>query len=95
MVVLQRYAATNSSSRNTSFQDEFITGCIAKQKMQVKHHQKATNNEAKANLVLHDVIRGHKDIGDESLELHANVKVLEKRRGTYRHNQHNNNLIMC
>jgi hypothetical protein len=33
MVVLQRYAATHSSSRNMLFQDEFLGGCIAKLKM--------------------------------------------------------------
>ena len=41
---------------------------------------KAANDEAKANLIIHDVILGHKDIGDVPLELLANVKkVLEKR----------------
>ena len=77
MVVLQWYAAADSS-RNTLDQDEFQGGCIGKLKMQVKH-QKATNNEAKANLILHNLIRGHKDISDVPLELHSNVKkVLEK-----------------
>ena len=60
-------------------QDEFLVGRIVKLKTQVKP-QKAANDEAKANLVVHDVIRGHKDIGDVPLELLANVKkVLEKR----------------
>ena len=78
-VVLQRYAATDSSSKNTLDQDEFLVGRIVKLKTQVKP-QKAANDEAKANLVVHDVIRGHKDIGDVPLELLANVKkVLEKR----------------
>ena len=59
--------------------DEFLDGRIVELKTQVKH-QKAAYDEAKANLVLHDVIRGHKDIGDVPLELLANIKkVLEKR----------------
>jgi len=48
-------------------------------KTQVKH-QKSANDKAKANLILHDVILGHKDIGVVNLELLAKVrKVLEKR----------------
>jgi hypothetical protein len=75
-------------------QDDFLGGHIAELKMQVKH-QKAANNEVKANHILHDVIRCHKDIGDVPLELLANVKkVLEKHKeeatGTI-----NNNLMVC
>jgi hypothetical protein len=35
---------------------------------------KAANDKAKANLILLDVIPGHKDIGDVPLELLTNVK---------------------
>ena len=55
-VMLQRYATTNSSSRNMlDLDDEFLGGRIAELKSWVKH-QKATNDEVKANLVLHHVI---------------------------------------
>ena len=74
--------------------DDFLGGYIAKLKTRVKH-QKAANDEAKANLVLHDVIRGLKDIGDVSLELLANVKkVLEKRKEGAT-DTINNNLMVC
>ena len=46
--------------------DEFLGGRIAELKTRVKH-QKATNDEVKANLVLHDIIEGYKDIGDVPL----------------------------
>ena len=58
-VVLQRFATTDSSSRNTLDQDEFLGGRIIELKTQVKH-QKAANDKVKANLILHDVIQGHK-----------------------------------
>jgi hypothetical protein len=59
-------------------QDDFLGGCIAELKTKVKH-QKAACDEAKGNLVLHDVIQGQKDIGDVPLKDLANVKkVLEK-----------------
>ena len=74
--------------------DDFLGGHIAKLKTRIKH-QKAANDEAKANLVLHDVIRGLKDIGDVSLELLANVKkVLEKRKEGAT-DTINNNLMVC
>ena len=53
--MLQRYVATDSSSRNTLDQDEFLGGRIIELKTQVKH-QKAANDKVKANLILHDVI---------------------------------------
>ena len=36
--------------------------------------QKAVNDEAEANLVLHDIIRGHKDASDVPLEFLADFK---------------------
>ena len=93
MVVLQWYAAADSS-RNTLDQDEFQGGCIGKLKMQVKH-QKATNDEAKANLIIHDLIRGHKDIGDVPLELLAIIKKVFEKRMVEATDTINNNLIVC
>jgi pyruvate/oxaloacetate carboxyltransferase len=93
-IVLQKYASIDSSSRNTLDHDDFLGGHITKLKMQVKH-QKAANDEAKANLVLHDVIRCHKDIGDGPLELLTNVKkVLEKCKEEAT-DTINNNLMVC
>jgi hypothetical protein len=92
-VMLQRYATTNSS-RNTLDQDEFLGGRIAKLKTQVKY-QKAANDEAKANLVLHDIIWGHKDLGDVPLVLLANVKKVFEKRMEEATDTINNNLIMC
>ena len=58
--------------------DEFQGGCISELKTRVKH-QNATNVKVKANLALHHVIQGYKDIGDVLLELLANIKkVMEK-----------------
>lgn len=73
--ILQRYAATV----NTLDHEELLERRIAKLKTQVKR-QKAANDEAEANLVLHDVIRGHRDVGDVPLDLLAVFKkVVEKR----------------
>ena len=76
--MLQRYATTNSSSRNTLDQDDFQGGRIIELKTQVKH-QKTANDKVKANPVLHDVIQGYKGLNDVPLELLANIKkVMEK-----------------
>jgi hypothetical protein len=58
-------------------------------------HQKATNDEAKANLVLHDVIQGHKEIGNVPLELLANVKKVLEKRMEEAADTINNNLMLC
>ena len=58
--------------------NDFQGGRIAELKTWVKH-QKATNDEVKAKLVLHNIILGYKDIGDVPLKLLANIKkVMEK-----------------
>ena len=74
-------------------QDEFLVGRIVKLKTQVKP-QKAANDEAKANLILHDIIQGHKDIGDVNLELLANVKKVLEKRMEEATDTINNNLIL-
>jgi hypothetical protein len=58
-------------------------------------HQKATNDEAKANLVLHDVIQGHKEISNVPLELLANVKKVLEKRMEEATDTINNNLMLC
>jgi hypothetical protein len=58
-------------------------------------HQKATNDEAKANLVLHDVIQGHKEISNVPLELLANVKKVLEKRMEEAADTINNNLMLC
>ena len=93
MVVLQWYASADSS-RNTLDQDEFLGGCIAKLKMQVKH-QKATNDEVKANLVLHNVIQGYKGIGNVPLELLVNIKKVMEKHMEEATDTIDNNLIVC
>jgi len=93
--MLQRYATTNSSSRNTLDEDdEFQGGRIAELKTRVKH-QKATNDEVKANLVLHDIIEGYKDIGDVPLELLANIKKVMEKHMEEATDTIDNNLIVC
>ncbi|CAD6334707.1 unnamed protein product [Miscanthus lutarioriparius] len=62
--------------------------------MQVKR-QKAANDEAKANLVLHDIIRCHKDISDVPLEILANVKKVFEKRMEEATDTIDNNLIVC
>jgi hypothetical protein len=62
--------------------------------MQIKH-QKATNDEAKANLILHDIIQGHKNNGDVPLELLASVKKVLEKRMDEATDTINNNLILC
>jgi len=74
--------------------DEFQGGCISELKTRVKH-QKATNNEVKANLVLHDIIEGYKDIGDVPLELLANIKKVMEKHMEEATDTIDNNLIVC
>ena len=93
--MLQRFATTNSSSRNTLDEDnEFQGGRIAELKTQVKH-QKATNDEVKANLILHDIIQGYKDISDVPLELLANIKKVMEKHMEEATNTIDNNVIVC
>ena len=74
--------------------DEFQGGCISELKTRVKH-QKATNNEVKANLVLHDIIEGYKDIGDVPLELLTNIKKVMEKHMEEATDTIDNNLIVC
>ncbi|KAG0516853.1 hypothetical protein BDA96_09G038000 [Sorghum bicolor] len=72
-------AAATDSSRNTSDLEEFLVGRLRRLAKQLRR-QKATNDEAEAKLLLHDVIRGHKDVGDVPRELLADFKkVVEER----------------
>jgi hypothetical protein len=75
-------------------QDEFLGGRIAELKTQVKH-QKSTNDEVKANIILHDVIQGYKDIGDVLLKLLANIKKVLEKHMEEATDTINNNLIVC
>jgi len=74
--------------------DEFLGGRIAELKTRVKH-QNATNDEEKANLVLHDNIQGYKDIGDVLLELLANIKKVMEEHMEEATETIDNNLIVC
>ena len=92
--MLQRYATTNSSRNTLDEDDEFQGGCISELKTRVKH-QKATNNEVKANLILHDIIQGYKDISDVPLELLANIKKVMEKHMEEATDTIDNNLIVC
>ena len=74
--------------------DEFQGGRIAELKTRVKH-QKATNDEVKANLILHDIIQGYKDIGDVPLKLLANIKKVMEKHMEEATDTIDNNLIVC
>ena len=74
--------------------DESLGGRIAELKSWVQH-QKATNDEVKANLVLHDVIQGYTDIGDVPLELLANIKKVMEKHMEEATDTIDNNLIVC
>ena len=74
--------------------DDFQGGRIAELKTRVKH-QKATNDEVKANLILHDIIQGYKDISDVPLELLANIKKVMEKHMEEATDTIDNNLIVC
>ena len=75
-------------------QDEFLGGHIDELKKQVKH-QKGTNDEVEANLILHDVFQGYKDIGDVPLELLVNIKKVLEKHMEEATDTMNNNHIVC
>ena len=74
--------------------DEFQGGRIAELKTRVKH-QKATNDEVKANLVLDNIIQGYKDIDDVPLKLLANIKKVMEKHMEEATNTIDNNVIVC
>ena len=74
--------------------DEFLGGCIAKLTTRVEH-QNATNDEVKANLVLHNVIQGYKGIGNVPLELLVNIKKVMEKHMEEATDTIDDNLIVC
>ena len=75
---VRRNTATDSLSSNRLDLDE-VLGRITELNTQLRS-QMAANGVAEAKLVLHDIIRGHKDVGDVPRELLADLKkVVEKR----------------
>ena len=57
--------------------------------------RRLANDEVKANLVLHDIIEGYKDIGDVPLELLTNIKKVTEKHMEEATDTIDNNLIVC